>query len=626
MKTSNEQLIDGLKRDLRSQYKERLSVWDNIHPQSIDVKSYLDKLLSQLEIPFTINQCDYSSTVRISEYITIAGQYDPKDLKATFYAVVECNGETFTSNIFIDWVPIIYIQEYLPLLKRAIAQLNELSNRIMDRLKAHRKSELLYTLIMSKLEELRANQISKDIRVNNYGKDSFKVGYALSSNLDFLVTASFENYITQIDLLVEKISNAPKIKNIKTLRFITVPHYDSRRYIQGRSKGQLWRGEPRKMQYTSNDILASDFTELKNNLQIHTLRNALEECGYKYYNDEGLYIILNENVRILRLWYREACRLSRNNKTIGKEYDIKEADFIIVLRIIAALPPESIDSLANSCSFEQLIENLFAYEICKYLLPEYCSFRYQPVGRDLSSYYSGCGLKPDFWQTGDIIVFPSNDYKDSIALLIPHQKRYFRSYFTVLTNLEVLHNLLTDKCVSAQVTGLTDEDVIHDEDKRAIDIVSKHTGAEDLSETFKGYKAFSINLTDFNTANAITMREMFKNCSELQILDVSAFNTSNVVDMSSMFEGCLNLKVLDLSDFDTAKISAVDKMFYNCFYLTHLNLSGWNLDKLQQKKSMFEGCNELKTIIMRGCNDETVNLIKTQLAADSLTGVEIITE
>ena len=98
-------------------------MWDNIHPQSIDVKSYLDKLLSQLEIPFTINQCDYSSTVRISEYITIAGQYDPKDLKATFYAVVECNGETFTSNIFIDWVPITYIQEYLPLLKRAITQL-----------------------------------------------------------------------------------------------------------------------------------------------------------------------------------------------------------------------------------------------------------------------------------------------------------------------------------------------------------------------------------------------------------------------------------------------------------------------------------------------------------------------
>ena len=29
---------------------------------------------------------------------------------------------------------------------------------------------------------------------------------------------------------------------------------------------------------------------------------------------------------------------------------------------------------------------------------------------------------------------------------------------------------------------------------------------------------------------------------------------------------------------------------------------------------------------MRGCNDATVNLIKTQLAADSLTGVEIVTE
>ena len=83
---------------------------------------------------------------------------------------------------------------------------------------------------------------------------------------------------------------------------------------------------------------------------------------------------------------------------------------------------------------------------------------------------------------------------------------------------------------------------------------------------------------------------------------------------------------IDLSRVDTRNVINTSYLLWDSPNLETVDLSGWDLSKVVLSKSMFEGCNKLKAITMRGCNESTVNLIKTQLAADGLGGVEIITD
>ena len=49
-------------------------------------------------------------------------------------------------------------------------------------------------------------------------------------------------------------------------------------------------------------------------------------------------------------------------------------------------------------------------------------------------------------------------------------------------------------------------------------------------------------MSSFNTENVINMNGMFKNCKNLEQLNLLSFNVEKVEDMSGMFLGCSNLK------------------------------------------------------------------------------------
>ena len=57
----------------------------------------------------------------------------------------------------------------------------------------------------------------------------------------------------------------------------------------------------------------------------------------------------------------------------------------------------------------------------------------------------------------------------------------------------------------------------------------------------------NLNLSSFNTQNAINLREMFFRCYSLTNFNLSSFNTHNVTNMYSMFEGFNSLTNLNLS-------------------------------------------------------------------------------
>ena len=77
------------------------------------------------------------------------------------------------------------------------------------------------------------------------------------------------------------------------------------------------------------------------------------------------------------------------------------------------------------------------------------------------------------------------------------------------------------------------------------------------------------------------MKKMFRNCNELEYLDVSNFNTINVADMSGMFNHCIALQEIEgINNFNTINVTNMKFMFQDCNELEYLDLTNFKLLKL----------------------------------------------
>lgn len=141
-------------------------------------------------------------------------------------------------------------------------------------------------------------------------------------------------------------------------------------------------------------------------------------------------------------------------------------------------------------------------------------------------------------------------------------------------------------------------------------------------------KLQSLDVSNFNTSSVTNMRCMFNNCSSLTSLTISSFDTSKATDMMSMFYNCSELTSLNLSSFKTNSVTDMRYMFGFCEKLTELDLSGFDMTHVsyKNKANMFLSCKALKTIYMIGCDEGTVNKIKSSLSSDGISSqVTIIT-
>lgn len=121
--------------------------------------------------------------------------------------------------------------------------------------------------------------------------------------------------------------------------------------------------------------------------------------------------------------------------------------------------------------------------------------------------------------------------------------------------------------------------------QNAIDMYGMFFGCQSLTE---------IDLSGFNTSNITNMSYMFSFCESLKNLDLSNFNTANVTCMRHMFSHCKSLKKLDLRSFNTINVKDMRCMFNNCELLEDLDLSSFDTSNVQSMHSMFEGCKSLK--------------------------------
>jgi len=131
-----------------------------------------------------------------------------------------------------------------------------------------------------------------------------------------------------------------------------------------------------------------------------------------------------------------------------------------------------------------------------------------------------------------------------------------------------------------------------------IDLSSFETNnAIDMSYMFAYcYKLKNINLFSFNTENVTDMSYMFAFCHNLSSLDLSFFNTINVMNMNNMFAYCYILKDLNFSSFNTTKVTNMSYMFSNCENLIKLDLSYFDTQKVNDMSYMFSSCYKLTYI------------------------------
>ena len=151
-----------------------------------------------------------------------------------------------------------------------------------------------------------------------------------------------------------------------------------------------------------------------------------------------------------------------------------------------------------------------------------------------------------------------------------------------------------------------------------------YTDASLMFESVPGI--ISIDFSHFNASQVTTMYEMVVLCPMVSQINAPNLNTKNLTDVGCMFQDCNLLQEVNLSGWNTSKVENMGSIFIGCINLESLDLSGWDTNNVTDMEYMFNGCTSLKTIKMIGCNDATVNKIKTQLATDGITGVNIITK
>ena len=123
------------------------------------------------------------------------------------------------------------------------------------------------------------------------------------------------------------------------------------------------------------------------------------------------------------------------------------------------------------------------------------------------------------------------------------------------------------------------------------------------------YNLNQIILNNLNTYNVKDMNHMFNKCYDLQKIDFPlSFNTQNLDNMYFMFHNCEKLLELNFSEsFTTNNVTTMRGAFGKCFKLKNLDLINFNTEKVNDMSYMFDQCNNLEKIIINPSNFKTLD-------------------
>ena len=106
------------------------------------------------------------------------------------------------------------------------------------------------------------------------------------------------------------------------------------------------------------------------------------------------------------------------------------------------------------------------------------------------------------------------------------------------------------------------------------------------------------NLSSFDTSSGVQFFQMFRNCSKLTSIDLSAFNLNQATNIGYMFLGCAGLTSLQTTGpaWEMPLATVIQGAFQNCTGLTAADISSWKPVKCTNFSLLFEGCTALNSV------------------------------
>jgi surface protein len=104
---------------------------------------------------------------------------------------------------------------------------------------------------------------------------------------------------------------------------------------------------------------------------------------------------------------------------------------------------------------------------------------------------------------------------------------------------------------------------------------------------FKNSPISSLNTSEWDVTNVISMANAFTNCANLEF-DVTGWDVSNVANMNGMFDGCSSFNQ-DLYSWDVSNVTSMIFMFRNCFSFNQ-DIVSWDVFNVEDMSGMFYGC------------------------------------
>ena len=148
------------------------------------------------------------------------------------------------------------------------------------------------------------------------------------------------------------------------------------------------------------------------------------------------------------------------------------------------------------------------------------------------------------------------------------------------------------------------------------------------SEMFKDCEDIeSINLLDYDMSSISVFNQMFEGCRSLKSIDLSFLKNAKVKNMKNMFSGCSELTSLDWSHLDLSSVenkNNIDNIFKDCINLKSINFSYLNLTNIQSLKELFSDLISLESIDLSNLIIPNLNVVERMFFnCSSLTSIDL---
>ena len=127
----------------------------------------------------------------------------------------------------------------------------------------------------------------------------------------------------------------------------------------------------------------------------------------------------------------------------------------------------------------------------------------------------------------------------------------------------------------------------------------------------------SIDLSYFKAKNTKDFSHMLDNCNSLSSINLSKLNAKKAKDISYLFKDCTSLKYINLKKFDTSKVVNMEGLFIGCSQLTSIDLKNFNTKEVKKVNKIFYGCNKLNKVDISSLNHITWDMLFDKKASKS---------